>query len=189
VSADPHCKAQHPEGLERQEFRVADGGLAEVLVYIKSGVKGSHPPSSVPALLDQKGCTYLPGLVALQAGQPLRIRNSDPTLHNVHFRPALNAEVNIGQPRAGMEATRTFAKPELMVPIGCDVHPWMRAHLAVLAHPFFAVSGEAGGFEIRGVPAGSYEIEARHPKLKPAVGCVVVGAAETTVDLTLAFEP
>jgi plastocyanin len=189
VSADPQCQAQHPQGLEHSDFRVANGGLADVVVYLKSGVKGTFPAPKEAAVLDQKGCQYAPGLVAVQAGQPLKIRNSDATLHNVHFRPALNKEINVGQPRAGMESSRVFEKAEVLVPIGCDVHPWMRANLAVLAHPFFAVSGEAGAFEIRNVPPGTYEVEARHGKLKPVSATVTVSGAETPLDLTLVIEP
>lgn len=189
VSADPQCQAQHPQGLEHSDFRVANGGLADVVVYLKSGVKGTFAAPTEAAVLDQKGCQYAPGLVAVQAGQPLKIRNSDATLHNVHFRPALNKEINVGQPRAGMESSRVFSKAEVLVPIGCDVHPWMRASLAVLAHPFFAVSGETGTFEIRNVPPGTYEIEARHGKLKPVSATVTVSGGETPVDLTLVIEP
>jgi hypothetical protein len=188
VGADAHCKARHPQGLEHSDFSISKAGLAEVLVYLKTGVKGAFTAPATPALLDQKGCQYHPGLVAVLAGQTLKIRNSDPTLHNVHFRPRLNPEINVGQPRAGMESARVFAKPELLMPIGCDVHPWMRASLAVLPHPFFAVSAEGGAFEIRNVPPGRYEIEARHPKIPPVSATVKVGGGETAVDLTLAFE-
>lgn len=189
VSADTQCQAQHPQGLEHSDFAIASGGLADVLVYLKSGVKGTFPSSAEPVVLDQKGCQYSPAMVALQAGQALTIRNSDATLHNVHFRPALNKEINVGQPRAGMESKRVFSKPEILVPIGCDVHPWMRANLAVLSHPFFAVSAKGGAFAIRNVPPGTYEIEGRHGKLKPVSAMVVVSGAETQVDLTLAIEP
>ena len=188
VSADPHCQKEHPQGLERQDFEVSGGGLGQVLVYLKSGVKGTFNAPAEPVLLDQKGCEYSPHLLAIQAGQPVKIRNSDPTLHNVHFRPAQNPEINIGQPRAGMESTRTVPKPEVLVPIGCDVHPWMRAHMAVLSHPFFAVSGEGGAFEIKGVPPGTYEVEARHPRLKPVSATINVTGASTPVDLTLVIE-
>lgn len=185
VAADLHCQAQHPRGLDLTEFTIANGGLDQVLVYLKSGIKGTFASPTAPVLLDQKGCEYFPSMLAVQAGQPLRIRNSDPTLHNVHFRPAQNPETNIGQPRAGMESSRTFPKAEVLIPIGCDVHPWMRAHLAVLSHPFFAVSADGGRFEIRNVPPGTYEIEARHPKLKPTSSTVAVGGGDTAVDLTL----
>jgi plastocyanin len=166
TSADPKCQALHPTGLERQTIDTSGGGLKDVFVYVKSGLPGSYPAPSEPVLLDQHGCMYSPHIVTVQAGQPLKIRNSDDTLHNIHPRPAVNQEFNIGQPRQGMESTKTFDKPEVMIPVGCDVHPWMRAYIAVLNHPFFAVTKEDGTYEIKGLPPGEYEIEAWHEKLK-----------------------
>ncbi len=169
LGADPRCAAMHPGGLERQPVKVKDGGLAEVLVYVKSGIAGAHPGPTEPVLLDQAGCVYVPSMVVVMAGQGLRIRNSDDTLHNIHPRPTANAEFNIGQPRKGMEVTRTFDKPEVMIPTGCDVHPWMRSYISVLSNPFFALSGEGGTYEIKGLPDGDYEVEAVHGHLKKSV--------------------
>jgi len=166
LSADPKCVEMHKEGLEKQPIKVKDGGLADVFVYVKSGLSGSYPPPSEPAMIDQHGCNYTPHIVVLQTGQPLKIKNSDDTLHNIHPRPTINPEFNIGQPRKGMESTKTFEKKEVMFPVGCDVHPWMRAYISVLDHPFYAVTKEDGSFEIKGLPAGDYEIEAYHEKLK-----------------------
>ena len=98
----------------------------------------------------------------------------DDTLHNIHPRPTTNQEFNIGQPRQGMESTKTFDKAEVPIPVGCDVHPWMRSYIAVLSHPFFAVSKEDGTYEIKGLPAGDYEIEAWHEKLKTQTQKVTV---------------
>jgi hypothetical protein len=147
-------------------LRVKDGGLADVLVYVKSGLHGSYPSPTEPVLLDQKGCDYWPHMVVKMVGQPLTIRNSDDTLHNIHPRPQINPEFNIGQPHQGMESKKTLDKPEVMIPVGCDVHPWMRAFISVFDHPFFTVTKEDGTFEIKGLPAGEYEIEAYHGKLK-----------------------
>lgn len=185
LNADPKCAALHKGGLERWQLHVKDGGLADVLVYVKTGVSGSYPPPAEPAVLDQKGCDYVPHMLTMRAKQPLRIRNSDDTLHNIHPRPKLNAEFNIGQPRQGMESTRNFDKPEVMIPVGCDVHPWMRAYISVFDHPFYAVSKEGGSFEIKGLPAGEYEIEAFHGKLKGQTQKVSVKDGETaTLDFT-----
>ena len=186
LSADPKCAATHKDGLERQPIKVKDGGLADVLVYVKSGIGAPYSAPPQPVLLDQIGCEYHPSMVAVMVGQPLRIRNSDDTLHNIHPRPTMNKEFNIGQPRKGMEVTKSFEKPELLIPTGCDVHPWMRAYISVLAHPFFAVTKEDGSYEIRALPDGEYEVEAVHSQLKSATGKVSVKDGKTSrLDLSL----
>jgi plastocyanin len=185
VSADPYCQNQHKDGLERKVVDVKDGGLKDVLVYVKSGVTGTFPPPTDAVELDQTGCMYKPHIVTLQVGQPLKIVNNDETLHNIHPRPTANQEFNIGQPRKGMESTKTFDKKEIMIPVGCDVHPWMRAYIAVLDNPFFAVTDEDGKYEIKGLPAGEYEVEAVHEKLKTQSGKITVKDGEkATLDLS-----
>ena len=186
LSADPKCAAAHKDGLERQPVKVKDGGLADVLVYVKSGIGAPYPAPVEPFLLDQIGCEYHPSMIVLMVGQPLRIRNSDDTLHNIHPRPIINKEFNIGQPRKGMEVTRSFEKAELMIPTGCEVHPWMRAYISVLAHPFFSLTEEDGSYEIKALPDGEYDVEAVHSQLKSATGQVSVKDGRTSkLDLSL----
>jgi len=115
---------------------------------------------------------------AIQAGQPLEIASSDETLHNVHAVAKANAPFNLGMPAPGTKHTRTFTKPEI-VPFKCDVHPWMRAWVAVVPHPFFAVTGADGRFAIRGLPAGTYTVEAWHERLPALTFTVTVGEGET----------
>jgi plastocyanin len=183
VEMSPECRALNTEGLMRQPVRVQDGGVADAVVYVK-GPSGAYPASSQPVVLDQKGCAYTPASVAVQIGQPLLVRNSDATMHNVHLRPNVNRDFNTSQPQKGMESTQTFDKEEALMPVGCDVHPWMRAHISVFSHPFFAVSGPSGTYEIKSLPAGTYEIEAVHPRLKPVTGKVTVkDGGSTTLDL------
>jgi len=185
LSADPKCVAMHPGGMEKRAIQVKDGGLANVLVYVKNGASGTYPAPTAPAEINQKGCNYEPHVVVLQVGQPLEIVNSDDTLHNIHPRPTVNAEFNIGQPKQGMKSTKTFDKPEVMFPVGCDVHPWMRAFIAVLSNPFYAVTKEDGTFEVKGLPAGEYEIEAVHEKLKTLSQRITVKDGEAAkLDLT-----
>ena len=179
LSADPKCVEMHKEGMEKQPIKVKDGGLADVYIYVKSGLPpGNYPAPTEAAEIDQQGCTYTSHIIAMRAGQPLKIKNNDDTLHNIHPRPTVNEEFNIGQPRKGMESTKTFAKKELMFPVGCDVHPWMRAYISVMDNPFYAVTSEDGTFEIKGLPPGDYEVEAWHEKLKTQTQKVSVKAGE-----------
>jgi plastocyanin len=174
VSRDAVCQALHPQGIETRAIDVRGGGLDRVLVYVKSGLSATLPARTEPVVIDQRGCEYVPPVVVVQVGQPLKVRNSDNTFHNVHTWSTVNAPFNIAQPRQGMEATRTFEKPEIFVPVRCDIHPWMRAFLSVLPHTFHAVTGPDGTFTIKGLPAGEYEIEAVHEKLKELTGKVTV---------------
>ena len=160
--------------------------MSYFLVYVKSGISAPYPAPVEPFLLDQVGCEYHPSMIVLMVGQPLLIRNSDDTLHNIHPRPLINKEFNIGQPRQGMQVTRTFEKAELMIPTGCEVHPWMRAYISVLAHPFFALTKEDGSYKIGPLPDGDYEVEAVHSQLKSVRSKVTVkGAKMSKLDLTL----
>jgi plastocyanin len=173
VATDAVCQALHPQGIATPAIEGQGGGLAHVLVYVKTGLGATHPAPAEPAVIDQQGCAYVPPVVVVQVGQPLKVRNSDNTFHNVHTWSIVNPAFNIAQPRKGMEATRTFEKPEI-IPVKCDIHPWMRASIAVLPHPFHAVTGPDGTFTIKGLPAGEYEIEAVHEKLKALTGKVTV---------------
>jgi hypothetical protein len=171
---DPVCAAMHKDGLELQSVRVKDDGVAEVLVYVKTGLTGKYAPPAEPVLIDQRGCQWFPRMVAVMAGQPLRIRNSDHTSHNVHPLPRINKEFNIMQPRKGMESTKTFDKPELMIPLGCAAHPWMVAYMLPRENKYYAVTADDGTFEIANVPAGEpIEIQVWHEHSANPSGLVV----------------
>ena len=165
MTTDPFCAGQHPGETELPAYAVGpDGSLANVLLRVTEGLSGVYPTPAEARTLDQKGCTFAPRVLGLMTGQPLEIASSDATLHNVHAAAKANAPFNLGMPAPGTRYTRTFAKPEI-VAFKCDVHPWMRAWVAVVPHPFFAVTGSDGRFEIRGLPAGTYTVEAWHEKL------------------------
>jgi hypothetical protein len=91
------------------------------------------------------------------AGQSLTILNSDSLLHNIKAVPTANRGFNVSQPRAGMTRDQVFTEPEIMVPLECNVHGWMNAYVGVVAHPYFATSGENGAFTIGGLPPGTYQ--------------------------------
>jgi plastocyanin len=172
-----------------ETYLVDNGGLQNVFVYVKDGLgnKWIFDMPTEPVKLDQKGCRYLPHVVGVRAGQPLEVSNSDPTLHNVHGMPKENREFNKGQAMQGLKNAVTFETPEVLIPFKCDVHAWMSAYVGVVDHPYFAVSGDGGQFALRGLPPGSYSIEAVHEKLGRQSQSIAVGNQESK-ELTFTFK-
>jgi hypothetical protein len=141
------------------------GGLRDVVVYLEDAPPVQGPADAPPpAVLDQVNCQYVPRVVALRTGQALRVTSSDPTLHNVHTLGEANDALNFGMTAAGQSRDVTFAAAEI-IPVRCDVHPWMRATIAVFDHPYFAVTGDDGAFEMSDVPPGEYTVVAWHELL------------------------
>jgi len=176
MSADPQCEAANPDGRLGDVFVINDGKVQNVFVYVKEGLgdKKFETPKE-PAKINQHGCMYTPHVVGAMAGQTLEILNSDGTLHNVHSLPKNSKQFNSAMPMKGMKIKKKFASPEIMVRMKCDVHPWMSAYVGVLDHPFFAVSGSDGSYTIKGLPAGTYTIEAWHEKMGTQTQSVTVG--------------
>ncbi len=188
MNADPVCLREAPGTQRTEMYVVGDGGtFGNVFVYIKDGLDGyDFPVPSDSLTLDQKGCRYSPHVFGIRAGQTLEILNSDPTLHNIHALPTNNAEFNTGQPIQGMKTNQTFENVEVMVPFKCDVHGWMNAYAGVLDHPYFAVTGADGAFEMSNVPPGTYTVEAWHEQLGTQTQSVTVDASGT-VEVSFTF--
>lgn len=144
----------------------AEGNVGEVVVYVKGGLTpGDYPVPPEPVTLGQRGCEFEPRVFALRAGQKLILRNQDPALHNVHALGLGTNAFNFSMPQGRPPLEQIFGAQQIPVTLTCDVHPWMRAYAAVLAHPFFAVTGSDGAFALRGLPAGTYQLEAWHERL------------------------
>ena len=189
MNADPICAGMHSEPVFTEEVVVnPNQTLKNVFVYVKEGLEGkTFEPPQEPVVFDQQGCHYTPHVFGLQVNQPLEIRNSDATLHNVHGKPVVSKEFNLGMPIQGMKLTRKFDKPEVMMKFKCDVHPWMHAFTGVLPHPFFAVTNDQGSYEIKNLPAGSYTVEAWQEKYGPQTQKITVDEAGTvTADFNYA---
>jgi plastocyanin len=177
MTADPGC----PTGPQPAEVVVANAGkLANVFVYVKEGLpSGNFAVPAEPVTLDQKGCRYSPHMVGIMAGQPLKVTNSDTADHNIHDMPTKNPPFNESQMPTDKPITKTFATPEMMIPVQCNQHPWMRAYINVMTHPYFAVSAADGSFEIKNLPPGEYTIAAVHEKFGEQTMKVKVGSKET----------
>src|SRR5580765_4213526 len=188
LSSDPYCQKANPGLATETEVVGKDGTVENVFVYVKDGLGNrTFPAPAEPVTLDQKGCHYTPHVMGIQVGQPLQIVNSDDTLHNVHGLPKANKEFNQGQPIQGMKMTHTFSTKEVMIPFKCDVHGWMNAWIGVLDHPFYAVTTADGTFSLKGLPPGTYTIEAWHEKLGTQTQTITVGPKETK-DVAFTFK-
>lgn len=167
TTADPACGKANPN-LMTDDTVVTDGKLANAFVYIKEGtVEGGKKIGdyawSTPAeakQLDQKGCHYSPHVMGVQTNQKISITNSDQTQHNVHPTPKVNQEWNQTQANGAPPIEKTFSRAEVLIPVKCNQHPWMKAYIGVMRTPFYAVSAENGTFEIKGVPPGTYTVVA-----------------------------
>ncbi len=165
MGAEPDCEAKHEGPVYSQEVIVNDNGtLKNAFVWVKTGLEQYRfeTPSGT-AVLDQDGCRYTPHVFGVQTGQDFRMLNSDPATHNIHPLPQQNREWNISQ-SSGQEMARSFPRQEVMIPVKCNIHPWMKAYVGVVSHPYFAVTGDDGSFELNNLPPGDYTIQVWHEK-------------------------
>ncbi len=182
MAQDPACAMAGGANLS-EEYVVNDGKMANVFVYITSGLGDKvYAPLTTPVVLDQKGCRYVPHVIGVQVGQPVEFRNSDPTMHNIHMEPAAvgsssggNQPFDTSQAPGGGALRHVFLKPETMIPVRCNNHPWMQAYVNVAPSPFFAVSDASGHFSITGLPPGVYTLTAVQEQL---------GTKQSTVTVT-----
>ena len=186
MSAQPKCEAAHKgTPVKAQEVVVnGNGTLRNAFVWIKSGLPDKQwAVPSAAVTLDQNGCMYAPHVIGIVAGQNIEVKNSDPINHNIHPQPNVNPDWNESQSPGEPPKMKTFARQEVMIPVKCNVHPWMRSYIGVINHPFFSVTGDDGTYTIKGLPPGTYTIEMWHEKYGTQDQQVTVGAKESkTVD-------
>jgi plastocyanin len=185
MSQDSNCQGSNTA----ENVIVSDGHLANVFVYVKEGL-GTRtfdvPKDAVT--LSQSGCKYHPHVIGVMAGQTIKIVNGDPTTHNIHPTPKDNREWNESQAPQAAPLEKTFAREEIMLPVKCNQHPWMRMFVNVVKSPFYAVTGPDGKFEIKGLPPGDYTIAFVHEKFGEQTQKVTLAAKDAkTMDAT--FKP
>ena len=168
MDADPVCSAAHSKPVIPESVVVnGNGTLKNVLISITAGLDGmKFETPTEPVILDQNGCMYSPHVWGVMAGQPVEIRNSDATLHNIHSMSKINRSFNIAMPKVVKKKMHTFDKTEDPFTIKCDVHPWMRTWAGVFAHPYFTVTDDSGSFTLENVPDGTYTVKAWHESSK-----------------------
>jgi Carboxypeptidase regulatory-like domain len=190
MAREPSCAANHKTPPMAEDVVVGpNGALQNVVIYISEGLPDMvWDPPQTPVILSQDGCTYTPHVVALQTAQKLRVVNGDKTSHNIHPMPFGNPEWNKSQPPGMPPFEESFARQEVGIPVKCNVHPWMRAYIAVLRHPFFSVTNESGAFAIKNLPPGTYTVTAWHEKLGTATQKITAGAGESKA-LQFVFKP
>jgi hypothetical protein len=188
MGQDPACSVAAKQSVLAEGVVVNDGKLANAFVYVKHGAEKYAVRTPEPAVLDQKGCRYEPHVMGLVTGQKLRILNSDPAMHNVHPTAKNNESWNISQMPGAAPMEKTFTQEELMLPITCNQHPWMKMYVNVLPHPFFAVTDSEGRFEIKDLPPGEYTLAVVHEKLGPAQETQIkIAPKESRRDVQFAF--
>lgn len=181
LSGWSECASQHPEGNPTAgDILINDGKVQNAMVYIKDGLRDRvFAVPTTPVVLDQKGCLFTPRILGAQTDQPLSMLNSDPLAHNVHGFPKNSSAWNFSLGIKGASRTASVNKPEAMIEVKCDIHPWMRAYLGVFEHPYFAGSATDGRFTLKGLPPGDYTIEAWHERFGVQSQKIVLGAKET----------
>ena len=187
MSDEADCAATYDSPPMEQTVIVNDNGtLANVFVYVMEGLEDmTFPTPEDKVVVDQNGCRYAPHVVGVQTNQTLAFKNSDGLLHNVKATPTANRGFNISQPM-NMESDREFSMAEVMIPIECSVHGWMKAYLGVVDHPYFAVSNMTGAFSINTLPPGDYLLGAWHERYGTLTADVTVATGETA-EVTFAF--
>ncbi len=192
MGMDPGCTIENHQANFSQQYVVNHGALANVYIYVKQGLEGKNfAVPTTPVMLDQKGCRYEPHVLALMAGQTLKVLNSDPTMHNVHAQPNApsNPQWNMSQMPKGAAIEKTFHDPEVMMPFKCNQHPWMKAYVNVAANPFYAISDADGKFEIKGLPPGDYMIAAVHEAAGEKTQTITLGPKDSkAVDFTFSAQ-
>ena len=179
TSADPVCHDANPE-LYTEDVIITAGKLANVFVYVSGDMLELYafdaPKSDV--VLAHRGCQLVPHVLGMQLSQTLKVANEDSTTHNTHFLPKANKDWNQSQPGNSQPVETKFETAELLIPVKDNQHPWQKAYVSILSHPFFAVSARNGSYQISGLPPGQYTVVAWHERFGEQRAEISVGVSE-----------
>jgi len=189
MTMEPSCAQKHATPLLSEDIVTGPGNsVGDAVVYISAGSPVGAPPST-PVVLEQKGCQYIPHVLALQVGQGLEVRNDDETSHNIHPMSRVNPEWNRSQPPGAAPIEAQYDKPEF-IRVKCNVHPWMHAYFAVLNTSHSAVTSTDGTFNLGGIPPGKYTVTAWQERFGTQSQEVTITGNETAkLDFVLKATP
>jgi plastocyanin len=181
MSNEPACVEAHHGKAHDESLMVSGkgdvGDVANAFVYVKSGLEGkTFAVPSTPVVIDQRGCWFHPRVMGIQVGQMLQVVNSDPVTHNIHPMAQVNRDWNHSQGAGDPPLARKFVKPEIMIPVKCNIHSWMHAWIGAVDSPYFAVSDENGTFSITNIPPGTYTLAVWQEKLGTQERTITVDA-------------
>jgi Carboxypeptidase regulatory-like domain len=188
MSKDPYCSKAHANDPAHMETTVvgSGGGLANVVVYISEGYSGAAEASTTEPVFDQKNCMYTPHVLAMDVNQKFKVTTSDQTTHNIHPLPnpmTGNIPWNQSQPPGAAPVEKSW-KAEEVIPVQCNIHPWMHGWFVVVKGPY-ATTDDSGNFTISNVPPGSYTVTAWHePDEKQTQKVTVAAGGAGTANFT-----
>lgn len=187
MSMEPSCAKMYAAPQFAETVVTGTGNsLENVVVYVSAGAPDDAAPSTA-AIFTQKGCRYIPHLLALQVNQELKITNEDQTVHNVHPQPKRNREWNKSQPPGTPPIRESYEQAEF-IPVKCNVHPWMHGTFAVMPNSHYAVTGDGGVFSLANLPPGKYTITAWHESYGEQSQEVTISGSETHT-INFVFKP
>jgi plastocyanin len=189
MSKEPSCAKMYTTPQLAETVVIGAGNsLENVVVYVSAGAPDESAPSTA-AVFTQKGCRYIPHVLAFQVNQELKIQNEDQTSHNIHPLPKVNREWNKSQPPGTPPISEKYDKAEIF-PVKCNVHPWMHGNFAVLKNSHFAVTGDGGTFTLPNLPPGKYTITAWHePDDSQSQDVTISGSETKTVNFVFKLKP
>lgn len=189
MSGNAECAALHPEPAPAGDMLVANGKVENAFVYVKDGLGNRvFAVPQQPVVIDQQRCIYVPRVVGAQVDQAIEFHNGDAFLHNVHGSPKDSRGWNVALSRQGAERMIRVNRPEVMVSVRCDLHPWMQGWIGVVDHPYFGVTGTDGRVTMKAVPAGDYTIGVWHERFGTREAKVTV-APQGTAAASVTFTP